>query len=266
MSLLYGTGNYVDATTLYAVTTEDPTYPMENLYNQRPSMAFRCLSPTTLNIDVDAGLGSTLQPILVAVLNHNLASVTTFRLYGSNVGFGGAGEQWDLTLCANHNNSGRKITPAVGYRYWRLAIVGTVASGNVEIGEFVLTTWSTFTNFYVVDESEGPALFSGSHKTHWGQPWDSYRSKSMVFTLQPIQRTATVGNIDEMRLFLQAIQGCAGRFVFSPDDTYISSKCQLYYVKIAGEEFLASRVKTGAADLLQWDLRLEELPKGIGLL
>lgn len=266
MSLLYATGNMVNATRLYAVSTEDLLYVKANLYNQRPSLPFRFTSAVAGTIDVDAGAGLTIQPTLVAVMNHNLLTAATFNLSASNASFGGAGENWDLTFCANHNNSGRKITPAIAYRYWRLSIVGTVASGKIEIGEYILTTWSNFTNFYLVDEGEGPVIYSDSQKTHYGQPWDVYHSKAMAFTLRPIQRTATSGNIDEMRTFIQNLQGCAGRFVFSPDDTYISTKCQVYYVKMAGQEFLANRIQNGAADLLQWDLRFEELPKGIALL
>ena len=87
----------------------------------------------------------------------------------------------------------------------------------------------------------------------------------MRFTLRPIQEL-TVGEIDEMRLWIQDLEGCAGRFLFSPDDTYMDSKCQIYYVKLKGMEFIASRPKTGAADLLQWPLIFDELPKGISLL
>jgi len=204
------------------------------------------------------------------VINHNLATETTFNLEGSNVGFGGGGgENWDLTLCTNHNNSVRKITPSIGYRYWRLVITGTIVSGGatvIEIGEYILTTWNNFTTFYVVSEGEGVVIPASSIKTHYGQPWDYKYSEYMVFTLQPIQLTATVGAIDEMRLFLQALEGSAGRFIFSPDDTYLDSKCQGYYGHFVGPAYLANRIRDGAADLLQWSLRFEEIPKGITMI
>ena len=272
MSLLYATGNDVNVDTLFAVSTEDPLgiYVMENLYNERPGLPFRCTSAVTVTIDVDAGLGNTLQPTIVGVINHNLATETTFNLEASNVGFGGGGgDNWDLTLCTNHNNSVRKITPSIGYRYWRLVITGTIVSGGavvIEIGEYILTTWNNFTTFYVVSEGEGPIIPASSVKTHYGQPWDYKYSEYMVFTLQPIQQTATAGAIDEMRLFLQTLEGSAGRFIFSPDDTYLDSKCQGYYGHFVGPTYLASRIRDGAADLLQWSLRFEEIPKGITMI
>lgn len=269
MTLLYATGNLVNATRLFAVDTEDSLYVKENLYNQRPSLPFRATSVTTVTIDVDAGADKTIQPTLVAVINHNFATETTFNLSASNTAFGGAGENWDLNLCTNHNNSGRKITPSIGFRYWRLVITGTIVSGGaavVEIGEYILTDWTNFTTLYVVAEAEGVLIPASTAKTHYGQPWNYKYSEGMVFTIQPIQLTATAGAIDEMRLFLQALEGTAGRFVFSPDDTYINTKCQLYYVHVMGTEFMANRIRDGAADLLQWNLRLEELPVGITLL
>ena len=271
MSLLYATGNLVDVDTLFAVSTEDTLYVMENLYNERPSLPFRATSALTITIDVDAGLGNTISPTLVALINHNFATETVFNLSGSNIGFGGGGGQnWDLTICPNHNNSGRTIAPTgAGYRYWRFVFTGTIVSGGatvVEIGEYILTDGVHFTTLYVVAEGEGVSIPAASAKTHYGQPWDQKYSEGMVFTLQPTQLTATAGNIDEMRLFLQALEGVAGRFVFSPDDTYLSSKCQLYYVHAVGTEFMAARLRDGAADLLQWNLRLEELPVGVSMI
>lgn len=268
--ILYATGNLVDADTLFAVSTEDALYVKENLYNQRPSLPFRGTSALTITIDVDAGLGNTIQPTLVAVINHNFATESAFNLEASNVGFGGGGgENWDLTLCTNHNNSGRKITPSIGYRYWRLVWIGTIVSGGAtvaEIGEYILEDWVNFTTLFTVTESEGVMIPAASAKTHYGQPHDFKYSEAMVFTLQPIQQTATAGDIDEMRLFLQALEGVAGRFVFSPDENYIDTKCQLYYVHAVGTEFMASRIRDGAADLLQWNLRFEELPVGVTLI
>lgn len=269
MSLIYATGNYIDVNTLFSVSTEDPLgiYVRANLYNQRPGLPFRATSNTTVTICVDAGVGNTLSPTIVGVINHNLATVTVFTLEGSNIACGGGGgETWTLTLCTNHNNSVRTITPAVGYRYWQLVITGTIVAGGatvLEIGEFILTTWAKFTTFYVVSEGEGMSIPASSQKTHYGQPWDYKYSESMIFTFRPIQLTATAGAIDELRLFLQAIGGAAGRFIFSPDDTYLNSHCQGYYGRFIGPEYLASRIKDGAADLLQWNLRFEELPKGI---
>ena len=269
MTLLYATGNLVNATRLFAVSTEDALYVKENLYNQRPSLPFRATSALTVTIDVDAGLGNTIQPTLVALINHNFATETTFNLSGSNAAFGGAGENWNLTLCTNHNNSGRKITPSIGYRYWRLVWTGTIVSGGAavaEIGEYLLNDWTNFTTLYVVTEAEGLLIPASVAKTHYRQPWNHKYSEGMVFTIQPLQLTATAGNIDEMRLFLQALEGTVGRFVFSPDDTYLDSKCQLYYVHAMGTEFMANRIRDGGADLLQWNLRLEELPVGITLI
>lgn len=265
MTLLYATGNEVDADTLFSVSTEDTLYVMENLYNRRPGLPFRFTSATTGTICVDAGSGNTIQPTFVGVINHNLATETVFNLEASNVSCGGGGgENWDLTLCTNHNNSGRKITPSIGYRYWQLSITGTTVdtTPKIEIGEFILTDWANFTTLYVVTEGEGPMINTGSQKTHMGQPWDVYYSQGMIFTLQPIQQS-TEGEIEEMRTFLQDLEGSAGRFVYCPDDTYLNTKCQLYYVMAEGQEFLANRLRTGSADMLQWNLRFAELPDGI---
>jgi len=41
MALLYAIENQIDVDTLCCVSSEDSTYLMEYLYNQRPSMPFR---------------------------------------------------------------------------------------------------------------------------------------------------------------------------------------------------------------------------------
>ena len=268
MPVLYATGNYITESTPITISAggEDPLYLKANLYNQRPGLPFRATSNVTVTICIDATVA--ISPTIFGVINHNFATVTgVYTLDANNTScVAAAVETWTMTLCTNHNNSVRKITPAIPYRYWRLTFTGTIVAGGVaviEIGELILTTWANFTNFYVVSEGEGVVVPASSQKTHYGQPWEHKYSEHMVFTLQPIQEKATAGTIDEMRLFLQSLEGAAGRFIFSPDDTYLNTYCQGYYGHFVGQEFLANRIKTGSDDLLQWNLRFEELPKGI---
>lgn len=255
------------------ISTEHSIYKKEWLYNQRPSKAIRFTSNTTGWIIID--LGADKQITFAGVFNHNFVNPSTFqiKLYKEATGAPNkpgdaapvADFTGDFTFCSNHNNSSMKITDDI-YRYITICITDVGNSQNLEIGELVITIWTRFVNFYIRADSEGPSIFTTSQQTYHGQDWDAYLSECMRFSLQPLQDTEEEGAIDEMRLFLQTIKGQAGRFVYIPDEDYCNSKCQCYYVKVEGIDFLANRLASPKGNLLDWSLQLKELIRGISLL
>ena len=255
------------------VSTEHTIYKKEWLYNQRPSKTIRFTSITTGWIIID--LGSDKRITFAGIFNHNLVNPSTFqmRLYKEATGAPnkpgdaapGFDFEGDFTFCSNHNNSGMKITDDT-YRYIALCITDVGNTANLELGEFVITVWTRFTNFYIRSDSEGPTFFTSSQQTYHGQDWDVALSECMRFVLMPLQDTEESGALDEVRLFLQAIKGSAGRFIYVPNEDYCASKCQCYYVKIEGADFLASRVASPKGSRLDWSLPLKELIRGVGLL
>jgi len=284
----------VDGIPLNFVSSEHDVYVRSWLYNERPSKAFRFTSDGSAVTEwIHVDMGSDVSIDFAAVINHNLdcSEVTMFRLKARRDADGPFSDcddrgyedpqndfaEWDFTCCeatdacgtvTDVTNSCMKLDfsdlDTDQFRYWLLCVAHSGA--DIEIGEFILTNWCRFDNFYIRSDSEGPVIYTGSQQTHYGQDWDNYYSDAMRFVLQPLQETPVSGAIDELRLFLQAIQGAAGRFVFVPDDNYCETKCQCYYVKVEGQEFLANRVSVGYPQLLDWNIPLKELTKGISLL
>ena len=265
MSLIYVPGNRVNVDTLKSVTSEDPSgnFDKENLYNQLPSIPMRFNAKTGNQIKID--LLSPLNITAIAVVNHNFLAPTKLKIKAAAADPPGGGD-WDspdysadLSLCTGLNNLYKKIDET--YQYWVLDIDDATNPFNTEVGEFMLYTWSNFSLFHLIGDSESLRINVSSTPTHYDQDHDVYLSESMRFILKARKET-TRGQIDEIRTFLKAIQGAAGRFLFIPDDTY----CHCHYVKVEGRDFLADRVYHAPKDILDWSLTFKELTKGLSML
>jgi len=265
MGLIYVPGNRVNVDTVKSVTSVDPSgyFNKENLYNQLPSIPFRFNAKTGNQIKID--LLSPLNITAVAVVNHNFLAPTLLKIKAAAAD-PPAGGDWDnpdysadLSLCTGVNNLYKKIDET--YQYWVLDIDDATNDFNTEVGEFILYTWSSFSLFHIMKDSESLRINVASTPTHYDQDHDAYLSECLRFMLSPRKET-TRGQIDEIRTFLSTIKGAAGRFLFIPDDTY----CHCYYVKVEGRDFLADRVYHSPKDILDWSLTLKELTKGLSML
>lgn len=259
------------------VDTEDTIYVKENLYNERPSFPYRATSVTSLWIMVDLGADTPVS--IAAVINHNFVAPSTFQLRGYTQATGAPKEPGDatpvadftgnFTFCSDNNNSAIKVESGgspISLRYICLLVIDVGNTNNLEIGEFILQVYSSFSTMYLVDEEEGITITVAEEPTHYGQDHDNYYSDNIDFVLSPIKQEATSGDIDAIRTFLKDIQGATGRFILCRDDTYITSKCEVYYVKVVGQQFMAKLISKGYPELRQWNIPLKELTKGISML
>lgn len=257
MSLIYSVGNFINVNTLFSVSSEDPLYVKENLYNQRPSLAFRFDSKTDQDIIID--LGAATKFTLLALVNHNLQSAATMALMANPTNAWGAPAYSD-PITWREENLYKKLDQT--YRWVRVFISDPTNPDKLEIGELILYVYSSFTEAHIQSQQEGDSYYTAEQETFMGQDWDAALSRSAQLSMK-IRKVSTAGDsvAEEIRALLRTLQGSAGRFFVVPDDTH--GEC--YYVKVKGSDFLADRIFHNVKDIRDWELPLKELSQGISL-
>jgi len=259
MSLIYTSGNYINVSTINAVSTEDTLYVKENLYNKRPSLPFRFTAKSDQYIDLD--MTTDITPTIFALINHNLLSTATIRLEADGNPPNWAAPSYSQVLVWREENLYYKLSGQT-YRWWRIFVTDALNTANLQIGEAILHLHSSFTTAAVQAQSEGDAFYTATQETFMGQDWDAELARKALLSLR-IRKQETHGDAiqEEIRAFLRSLNGSAGRFLIVPDDT--TTDC--YYVKAAGSKFIADRIFHTAKDLRDWNLDLAEISQGISL-
>lgn len=266
MSVKYAVTNLINLLTLLSVTSEDPVFVKENLYNRRPSKPFRFAAKTGNQILVD--LTTPTQVKLAAVFNHNLtAGATQFKLKADNSNPPGGGwdaPTWsqDFVQTANFNDAFLEIDQT--FRYWMLDIDDGANADDIEIGELFLGVSTALSSkaFLQTRAAESPQFFVNRQMTHYGQDWTAYLAESTRFVLT-IKSMANYNLIDEITLFLRAVQQNAGRVVLIPNDL----EPFIYYALVETLADYGGRLVSGPDKVLrQYQFAVKSLTKGIALL
>jgi hypothetical protein len=266
MGLKYSITNLVNLTTLLSVTSEDAIFTKEHLYNQRPSYPFRFSAKSGNQILVDLGAPTLVS--LAGVFNHNLLSgASQFKIKAAAAN-PPAGGNWDspdwnsaLPITANFNDSFLRFSHT--YRYWLLDIDDGSNPDDTEIGEFFLGTLQHFSSkaYLQPARTDGPAFFMARQQTYYGQDWSAYLSEAERFVIS-VKNISDPSVVDEIAVWLRAVQRNAGKFIFIPDD----AEPFAYYVIVENVADYSTRLVHGASDLREWRFQLKSLTKGISLL
>jgi len=281
MTMRYSLVNLIDENCDLYSSSEDITYILENLYNERPSFPFRFTGKGTAPLPewVCVDLIMPQRVTLCAVFNHNLTtSPAVFNIKGCDddcPGESGACD-WDFAPCAGdmsgrvrrgHRNSYSFMDCT--HRYFMLeAADPSIADDFAELGEWWLGSWSKFSTadcavYPQQGRPDGPQFFKATQVTHFGQRWPQYLSQNDRFILT-FQNVNDPGAIDELQVFLQTIhRDHAGRFVFIPDHR----QPFIYYVEAVNLDDMANRLVFGTEkELRSWRLELVSLTEGIFLI
>lgn len=260
MSLIYTLGNYITSLTLDSVSTTDPKFVKEFLYNKRPSLPFRFDAKAAQSIVIDAGANIT--PTILALINHNLLVGATIKIEADGNPPNWAAPPYSQALTWREENLYYKITGQT-YRWWRIYVDDPGNPVLPQIGEAILHVHSSFTTAHIQAQSEGDVFYNATQETYMGQDWDAELARKALLSLK-IRKEETHGDsvAEEIRAFLRSLAGSAGRFLIVPDDTTV----ECYYVKASGSEFIADRIFHNVKDLRDWNLNLAEISQGISLL
>lgn len=227
MGIKYVTGNLITSTTLDSVSTEDVSgyYDKENLYNKMQALPWRSTEKSGVYAIID--LGSDVAVTFAGLFNHNLstgASVVKLKGYlqatGKPVDGSEAGDyDDDFTVTAGHQNC--YLTLSETMRYWALLLTEAGNDNNLEVGEFVLSTHSSFTKNFVYPYKEMLRYLRGETVTTAGQRWLNKKGKFKRFVLSFLGVT-DAKLLSEIQAFFEAIDG-EDPFVFIPNDAAVYS-------------------------------------------
>lgn len=259
MSLIYTIGNYITASTIDSVSTEDTPYVKENLYNKRPSFPFRFTAKSDQSIVLD--MATNITPTIFALINHNLLEAATIKLEADNDPPNWGAPPYSQAVTWREENLFMKLSET--YRWWRIFVTDAGNPESLQIGEAILHVYSSFATAYIQAQSEGDVFYTATQETFMGQDWDAELARKALLSLK-IRKVETHGDAvqEEIRAFLRSLAGSAGRFLVIPDDT--TPEC--YYVKVSGTEFKADRIFHNIKDVRDWNLNIAEISQGISLL
>jgi len=222
MGIKYITGNLITSATLDSVLSEDASgfYNKENLYNKIQALPLRCTGKSGEYVIVD--LGSNVAVTFAGVFNHNLTTgATVFKLKGyleatgKPVDGSEAGDyDEDFTVTSGHQNAFLILSETM--RYWALLLTEAANPNNLEVGEFVLGTHSSFTKNFVYPYTEMLRYIRGESVTPYGQRWLNQKAKVKSFLIDFLGVT-DANLLAEIQAFFEAIEG-DDPFVFIPDD------------------------------------------------
>ena len=299
--LIYAIENYINADSSLYANSEDGTYVLENLFNERPSFPYRTTdigmigSPEWICIDI----GSAQWLTFAAIFNHNLTQLETagdeLRLKGCDDPCdGSAACDWDNPGCEkdltalpspdcepscsgtqpveNFCNLYHTFNCDAAHQYWRLDMIDQAnTDGFLEVGELFLGQWQYFGRGSLTNSpnwvrltpgrDDGPVFNMNHQLTYAGQDWINYHSDAEGFTLS-FTNLNDPCIVDELQVFLRTVMRAGGKFVIVPDDAM--PFC--YYVAIMNKRDFAHRTIYGLKELREWRLELKTLVEGITLL
>ncbi len=228
MGIKYVTGNLITSTTLDSVSTEDASgfYNKANLYDKMQALPWRSTEKSDAYALID--LGSNVAVTFAGLFNHNLStSATVVKLKGYLQATGkpsdppnDAGDyDDDFTITAGHQNCYLTLTETM--RYWAIILTEAGNANNLEVGEFVLGTHSSFTKNFIYPYTEMLRYLRGETVTPAGQRWLNKKGKFKRFVLNFLGVT-DAKLLSEIQAFFEALDG-ENPFVFIPNDAAVYS-------------------------------------------
>lgn len=222
MGIKYVTGNLITSVTLDSVSTEDASgfYNKANIYDKMQALPWRSTEKSGVYAIID--LGANTAVTFAGLFNHNLstgASVCKLKGYLQVTGKPTDGSEAgdyddDFTITAGHQNC--YLTLSETMRYWALLMTEAGNDNNLELGQFVLGTHSSFTKNFIYPYRELLRYLRGETVTPSGQRWLNKKGKFKRFVLDFLGVT-DAKLLSEIQAFFEAIDGELP-FVFIPDD------------------------------------------------
>lgn len=227
MAMKYVTGNLINSGTLDSVSSEDASgfYDKENIYNKIQALPLRFTSKSGEYIIID--LGSDVAVTFAGVYNHNLTTgATVFKLKGylqatGKPATGAEAGDYDEDLAVTSGHANSFLTLDETMRYWALLLTDSGNSDNLEVGEFVIKTHSTFTKNFIYPYREVLKYLRGENVTPHGQRWQNFRAKIKHFSIDFLGIT-DANLLSEIQAFFEALEA-DDPFVFIPDDSAVYS-------------------------------------------
>jgi hypothetical protein len=133
-----GDDNNVDDAAIVTPSTEDPDYPVDNLWDSDPANPFKMTDPNG-NIVWDFGTATTID--LVALIHHNIAPTADVRIQANATNVWTSPTLNQVITIPAAEGDGYPVSPfkdltalSRSFRYWRLVVSGN-SGDDLSIGE-----------------------------------------------------------------------------------------------------------------------------------
>ena len=250
--MLYVPGNYITATTLSSVSSEDtPYYGKENMYDKNQGLPWGMTAKTNQYAVWDLGAS---RPTIICILNHNFTSAVTLTLKADNNPPNWGAPAWSQALTYHETNIYYVFSQ--NYRWWRLEISDGTNPVLPKVGEIVLYTYGSFAMNYKYPFIQRKTREVDENVSHYGKRWRRKRAVKMAYELD-FDAVTDANLAGEVEDFFDAVDG-ENPVVFVPEST--ETIC--FYVDVLNE----LDAKRNFENLNAFSLSLEEQSRGIDLL
>jgi hypothetical protein len=180
--------NYIDTLEASAISalSEDGTYPITNVQDQRLTTTWLSDEATTQTVIFD--LGATTACSLVAILSHNLTSTGTVTLVGNDVI--GAGMTWETSDQSSVQtityNAGVMLTffTPIQNRYWKLTFTGQeedgIRIGRIWLGDYLSMSPASLNDFSVTLKNDDTVVY-GRNRQKYASAGATWRQFNLSF-------------------------------------------------------------------------------------
>ena len=206
--------NYIDALEASAISalSEDTTYPITNVQDQRLTTKWLSDDATTQTVIFD--LGDTTACSIVAIVSHNCTPTGTVTLIGNDDIASGltwvtSGESSAQTITYNAGMMVKFFTP-LSNRYWKITFTGQealgVRIGRIWLGDYITLSPASLNDFSVNLRTDDTVVY-GRNRQKYAVPGSMWRKFDLSFP-----RTNASG-ISAIKTFYQTV-GKHTSFIF----------------------------------------------------
>lgn len=180
--------NFIDDLSAASIlaSSEDTSYPVENVQDQRLTVKWHSEDVTTATVVFD--LGATAACSIFAVLSHNLVSTGTVVVNGNDGILPGlvwtaSGESSTQTITYNSGPMLTFITP-LSNRYWKFTFTGQtqggIQIGRMWIGDYLTIDPSSLDDFTVTKKRDDTVVY-GKNRQKYASIGNTWRRFELSF-------------------------------------------------------------------------------------
>lgn len=180
--------NLIDSlsSTSILASSEDSSYPLTNVQDQRLTVKWHSEDATTHTVVID--LGATAACSIFAVLSHNLTATGTVTVVGNDDIASGltwvtSGESSTQTITYNAGPMLTFVSP-ISNRYWKFTFSGQTQNG-IEIGRLWLGSYLTISpsslDDFTVTKKRDDTVVYGKNRQKYASVGNTWRAFTLTF-------------------------------------------------------------------------------------
>ena len=255
MSGAYIATNEIGDSSNISVSSENSSYPKENLYDLKAAKVFRCTSKTTLSITID--FGESVQADTIAIINHNFSSGATIVLKN-----GDDSPYSTIASIAYREHDIWKAFTAESAQVWVVSITDS-NSDYLQIGQLLIGTKIALPNARRIGQNYSPAR---QREVVSGETYGGVITKYHLYDRLVLNPTFLISSSSDLAIFTgldSETYGDVYPFVYIPD----TADDDCFYVR-KEKDFAPIEIDriAGGEILHEYSMTLIESSRGLEIL